>query len=162
MLYLLDANVFIQAKNFHYGFDFCPGFWDWVVTKNSEGTVASIDRVENELRGYEDELSEWVANRASGFFLGPNPPLADSLLGVSEWSYSQDYTSAAIDVFLQGADHALVAHGLALDCAVVTHEKPASTAKKIKIPNACAALEVRYMNVFEMLRREQARFVWHR
>ena len=26
--YLLDANVFIQAKNLHYGFDFCPAFWD--------------------------------------------------------------------------------------------------------------------------------------
>jgi len=24
MTYLLDANVFIQAKNLHYGLDFCP------------------------------------------------------------------------------------------------------------------------------------------
>ena len=24
MAYLLDANVFIQAKNLHYGMDFCP------------------------------------------------------------------------------------------------------------------------------------------
>nr|WP_269633613.1 DUF4411 family protein [Pelomonas sp. BJYL3] len=30
MAYLLDANVFIQAKNLQYGFDFCPGFWDWL------------------------------------------------------------------------------------------------------------------------------------
>ena len=29
--YLLDANVFIQGKNLHYGFDFCPAFWDWLV-----------------------------------------------------------------------------------------------------------------------------------
>ena len=27
MAYLLDANVFIQAKNLHYGLDFCPAFW---------------------------------------------------------------------------------------------------------------------------------------
>lgn len=26
--YLLNANVFIQAKNLHYGFDFCPAFWE--------------------------------------------------------------------------------------------------------------------------------------
>jgi len=26
MSYLLDANIFIQAKNLHYGFDFCPAF----------------------------------------------------------------------------------------------------------------------------------------
>ena len=31
MAYLLDANVFIAAKNLHYGFDFCPAFWDWLV-----------------------------------------------------------------------------------------------------------------------------------
>lgn len=24
MAYLLDSDVFIQAKNLHYGFDFCP------------------------------------------------------------------------------------------------------------------------------------------
>ncbi len=30
MPYLLDANVFIQAKNLHYGFDFCPAFRDWL------------------------------------------------------------------------------------------------------------------------------------
>ena len=37
MPYLLDSNVFIQAKNLHYGMDFCPGFWDWLVQKNKEG-----------------------------------------------------------------------------------------------------------------------------
>jgi hypothetical protein len=31
MAYLLDANVFISAKNLHYGLDFCPAFWDWLI-----------------------------------------------------------------------------------------------------------------------------------
>ena len=35
MAYLLDANVFIQAKNLHYGMDFCPAFWDWLIQQNS-------------------------------------------------------------------------------------------------------------------------------
>ena len=34
MAYLLDANVFIQAKNLHYGLDFCPAFWDWPALHN--------------------------------------------------------------------------------------------------------------------------------
>ena len=33
MAYLLDANVFISAKNLHYGFDFCPAFWDWIIAR---------------------------------------------------------------------------------------------------------------------------------
>jgi hypothetical protein len=28
----VHANVFIQAKNLHYGLDFCPAFWDWLIT----------------------------------------------------------------------------------------------------------------------------------
>ncbi len=35
MPYLLDTNVFIQAKNLHYGFDFCPAFWDWLKLDNN-------------------------------------------------------------------------------------------------------------------------------
>ena len=35
MAYLLDANVFIQAKNLHYGLDFCPAFWEWLIVNNT-------------------------------------------------------------------------------------------------------------------------------
>jgi hypothetical protein len=37
MGYLLDANVFIAAKNLHYGLDFCPAFWDWLIEKHEAG-----------------------------------------------------------------------------------------------------------------------------
>lgn len=43
MAYLLDANVFIQAKNLHYGFDFCPGFWDWLDQAHAAGRVFSVE-----------------------------------------------------------------------------------------------------------------------
>jgi Domain of unknown function (DUF4411) len=49
--YLLDANIFIQAKNLHYGFDFCPAFWEWLVKRNEENIVASIEKVRDELAG---------------------------------------------------------------------------------------------------------------
>ena len=43
MSYLLDANVFISAKNLHYGLDFCPAFWEWLIHAGNTGTVFSID-----------------------------------------------------------------------------------------------------------------------
>lgn len=67
MRYLLDTNVFIQARNLHYGFDFCPAFWDWLDEKNAEGVVASIDRVSDEL--IDDDLSAWATARGDRFFL---------------------------------------------------------------------------------------------
>ena len=41
MAYLLDADVFIRAKNLHYGLDFCPAFWDWLIAGNAAGKVFS-------------------------------------------------------------------------------------------------------------------------
>ena len=42
---------------------------------------------------------------------------------------------------------------------VVTHEVPAETGRKIKIPNACLGLGIQCLSPYEMLRRERARFV---
>ena len=49
--YLVDANVFIQAKNLHYGFEFFPAFWDWLIEQNHAGKIASIRKVADELQG---------------------------------------------------------------------------------------------------------------
>ena len=157
--YLIDSNVFIQAKNLHYGFDFCPAFWDWLVEQNSAGTVASIQKVADELHAGDDELTEWAAGRGGKFFLPPDDAVLPALRTVSNWASGNGYHPAAIATFLQVADYWLIAHALAHKCIVVTHEVPADTASKIKIPNACVGLDIRCMNPYEMLRRERAKFV---
>ncbi len=157
--YLLDTNIFIQAKNLHYGFDFCPAFWDWLVQQNGAGTVASIDKVGDELQAGGDDLSVWATARGAGFFLPPDDPVLPALTRVSTWATSQNYEPAAIATFLQVADYWLVSHALAHNFTVVTHEVPAETVRKIKIPNACIGLTVPCISPYEMLRRERARFV---
>jgi hypothetical protein len=57
---LLDTNVFIQAKNLHYGFDFCPASWDWLVQRNAPGQIFRIERI-GEIEAGGDELSDWAA-----------------------------------------------------------------------------------------------------
>ena len=42
---------------------------------------------------------------------------------------------------------------------MVTHEVPSISTRRIKIPNACMGLSIQFMTPYEMLRREQARFV---
>lgn len=162
MAYLLDANVFIQAKNLHYGFDFCPAFWDWIDAANRDGKVFSIEKIADELVGGADELANWAQDR-SDLFLKPDPPVVSSLQEVSRWANGQNYDAAAITTFLQVADYYLIAHAHAHAHAhghtVVTHEVVAHTAKKIKIPNVCIGLGIKCMTPFEMLRTERAKFV---
>lgn len=59
-MYLLDANVFITAKNLHYGFDFAPGFWDWLDQEHSNERVRSTEQVRHELLAGSDKLGDWA------------------------------------------------------------------------------------------------------
>lgn len=158
MSYLLDANVFIQAKNLHYGLDFCPAFWEWLVDNHAAGKVASIDKVGDEITAGGDDLSDWARDRG-GLFVKTDAPVAAKFGMVSAWITGQQYEPAAINTFLQVADFYLIAHALARGQTVVTHEVPANSVKRIKIPNVCIGLNVRFMTPYEMLRRERAKFV---
>ena len=162
MAHLLDANVFIQAKNLYYGMDFCPAFWDWLVEQNQTGVVFSVERVADEIEAGDDELAEWTAERGAGFFLRPDPGMLAALARVSEWTVEQAYEPAAVSAFLQVADYYLVAQALAHGHTVVTHEIASNSPKRIKIPDACIGLGVKCVTPFEMLRRERARFVLRR
>lgn len=159
MSYLLDSDVFIQAKNLHYGLDFCPAFWAWLIQRNAAGSVFSIEKVGDELAAGGDELTDWASERGQGFFLRPDERIVAAFATVSAWATAQRYEPAAVSTFLQKADFYLVAHALAHGLVVVTHEKPAPSTKIVKIPNACIGLGVRCMTPFEMLRRERALFV---
>jgi hypothetical protein len=159
MPYLLDSNVFIQAKNFHYGFDFCPAFWIWIDVNNESDTVFSIERVKTELVGYGDELSNWATVRSDRFFLPPDGQIVPSLAQVSTWARDGGFDAGAVNQFLQDADYYLVAHAHAHGYTVVTHEIPSNSMRRIKIPNACIGNGVPCMSPYEMLRTERARFV---
>ncbi len=78
---------------------------------------------------------------------------------MSLWATSGAYEPAASRTFLDVADSYLVAHAHAHGHTVVTMEVVSNSRKAIKVPNACVAMEVKYVNVFAMLRTEHARFV---
>ena len=160
MAYLLDTNIFIQAKNLHYGFDFCPAFWDWLAQGNAAGNVFSIEQVGDELQAGTDDLADWAAACGESFFLPPDATVLPALSQVSAWATSGNYTPAAVNTFLQVADYWLVASALAHGRTVVTHETPGGQGtKKIKIPDACVGLGIRVVTPFQMLRNERARFI---
>jgi hypothetical protein len=111
MAYLLDSDVLIQAKNMHYGFDFCPAFWDWLLEANAAERVFSVQKVAEELRDGGDELAEWVKQRDTAFFLEPDDKVVASLGTTSRWATNAPlYERAAVNAFLRTADYFLVAH----------------------------------------------------
>ena len=159
--YLLDADVFIRAKNQHYGFDLCPGFWTWLDRQHAARKVFSIQQVYYEILDGKDDLSNWAKQRKA-MFLKPNQSTTTSLRQVSTWAKSTGYRQSAVTAFMKKADFYLVAQAHALGHTVVTYERPAPQAvKSIKIPDACNALAVNWMAPHEMLRAEGAVFDLH-
>ena len=157
--YLLDANVFIQAKRLHYGFDFCPAFWEWLVQQHGAGVVASVEMVGDELLAGGDDLAEWTRARGRSFFVQADPQTLASIGTLNAWVNGQGYEQAAISTFFQVADYWLVAHALGHNMIVVTQEVASDSLRKVKIPNACIGVNVEWITPFQMLRREGARFV---
>jgi hypothetical protein len=158
-VYLLDANIFITAKNSHYGFDIVPGFWDWLDKSHNAKILCSIEAVWNEIDIGKDDLTTWAAARRA-LFVKPDAKVTPSLTAVAAWASAGAFTNAAVADFLASADYELVAYAHAYKHVVVTYEQPQPNAKKrILIPNACLGVGVKWMNPYTMLRNESAKFV---
>ena len=90
MAYLLDANVFIQAKNLHYGLDCCPAFWDWLIAGNASKRVFSIEKVGDEIAAGGDQLAEWARcyerNERGSFWDQRNDHAERPAVGSGQWA----------------------------------------------------------------------------
>ena len=159
-MYLLDTNVFISAKNFYYGFDFHPGFWDWLTHANREGRVFSTKKVYDEICRQEDHLTGWARDHKDELFLDAPPDIDIQLKPISDYIKGR-FGSLDIRKFVRGADYYLIGHALTKSFKVVTHETYQATKAKIKIPQMCQEFEVECLTPFDMLRRENARFIWN-
>lgn len=159
MEYCLDANIFIQAKNFHYHFDICPGFWTWLDQAN--GTVGSITPICKELEAGKDELKDWaVKTKPSGFFIEAAEEPVQKAVGEISLYVSTNFRPHVAAEFLAGADPWLIAYAYVHECTVVTHETYDPLAKrKVFIPVVCQKFGVPYTDCYNMLRSLGASFV---
>ena len=158
-MYLLDSDVFINAKNRHYGFDIVPAFWDWLDQAHEAGRVFTVAACADEVMAVADELAEWMSSRRATMALIPGADDTTALQTVSTWAVGvPQYTQGAVAQFLSVGDYFL-AQALRHGFTVVTHEEPAPLAqKRVKIPDACRGVGVNYISPFQMPRAEGARF----
>ncbi|MCX7726229.1 MAG: DUF4411 family protein [Chitinispirillaceae bacterium] len=159
--YILDANIFIEAANRYYSFDFGSRFWNFLVEKAKEGLLCSIDKVLKELqRGKkEDPLRKWAETDFKHYFFSTESN--DILLSYSQIinliteSQNNQYNQYAIDDFLKedNADAWVIAYAKHKNLIVVTHEKINPHSKKrVLIPNVCKELKIGCIDTFDMLR----------
>ena len=60
MLYLLDANVLIDANRDYYQLQRVPEFWEWLENAGENGHVKMPLEVYEEVRDGKDDLATWA------------------------------------------------------------------------------------------------------
>lgn len=156
MIYLLDANTLIEAKNKHYGMDFCPAYWEFLDNEAGKTTLASIDMVLGELEEYGDSLSEWSKEREESLFIvhSESEDIQKKFIEIADYvNQHKIYSESEKARFLSGADPWLIAAGNVLGASIVTHEALVpSNSTKVKIPNVAKEFNVSWIDPFEMIR----------
>ena len=161
--FLLDANVFIEARDRYYGFELCPGFWAALIRYHNQKQVFSIDQIKDELVKQEDNIKQWVNTEAPDDFFkkAQDKNVIDTFQQMVRWvSGKSQFSDQAKAEFASVADGWLVAYAHVNGLIVVTHEVYRPDAKrKVLIPNVCEEFDVEYLNAFEMLGELKVKFV---
>ena len=86
MMYLLDANAFMEASRLYYAFDIAPGFWTWLETAIATGDVASITAVRDEITAGRGPLVDWATQLPKEFWLTDDETTVTEMTTLSRWA----------------------------------------------------------------------------
>lgn len=149
--YCIDANVLIQAWQKYYSPKLCPSYWDVLNKLGAQGRLFIPAEVAKEIDRSEDDLSDWlkqsriVVRQITG-------PVTQNVSAI--WAKDPNHKFLIDNTKGRSlADPWLIAHAMAENAVVVTKEEKqtAANSNKIKIPNVCEAMGVRYVTDFQMI-----------
>lgn len=163
MLYLLDANVLIDANRDYYPMERVPEFWEWLLAMGAAGHVKLIIEVYEEVAEGKDALAVWLKDdHVKNTLLLEEEARPEVVSRVVDEGYGPDLTDK--DVKKIGRDPFLVAcalHSQASRCVVTTEvSKPKATRANRRLPDVCRHFAIDCCNTFEMLRRLDFRTTW--
>ena len=156
MVYLLDANVLIDASRDYYPLNRVPEFWDWMLAMAEAGSVKVPLEIWDEVADGHDELASWLKREAvKRAILLPEEVDVDLLRRVVAVGYAADLDDTEIEKL--GRDPFLIAHAIAqpgVRCVVTTEaSRPSAQRSNRRVPDVCRVFQVDSIHTFEMTRR---------
>jgi len=105
-----------------------------------------------------DELARWIKlRRNGGFCVAATEAVQNSFTKIADHVTAR-YEGPFAAEFLRVADPWVIAHAMESKGAVITFETTNLGAKRVKIPNVCADLNVARMNLYDMLEKLGVKF----
>lgn len=155
MIYLLDANVLIDANRDYYPIASVPEFWEWLVCKGNEGHVKIPIEVYEEIKEGTDGLAIWAKRDETETALLFDEQVDVSLVSrVTDEGYADDLTEDEVEEI--GRDPFLIAYALASirDRYIVTTEvsKPSRQRANRHVPDVCDDFGISHCNTFKFVK----------
>jgi hypothetical protein len=147
--YSVDTSAILNAWRQHYPPDLFQPLWQKVGDLVEGGKLIATEEVFVELGKKDDEVYSWARQhrymfvpldeeiqRAVSAILRSHPRLLDNRNNRS------------------GADPFVIALARIAGCTVVTYETPSNSSSRPRIPDVCSAMNIRWINVLQMLREQ--------
>ncbi len=155
MLYLLDANVLIDANRDYYPIQRVPEFWEWLEAAGENSNAKIPREVYEEISDGGDELAKWLKHDSIKTALLLEEEAEVSLVShVVDNGYASDLTDDEVEKI--GRDPFLIAYALKNrgGRSVVTTEVSKSGRQRANrhLPDVCKDLKVRCYSTFEFVR----------
>lgn len=156
--YCLDANVLIQAWQKYYSPKFCPDYWNILNELGHQQRIFIPEIVYQEIVRTEDDLSAWL--KASKIPIRSiDEPVTRCLQAI--YANNPLHKNLVDNTKTRSlADPWVIAHAINEKATIVTKEEKvtAINSTKIKIPNVCDNMGVRWINDFELITELRVRF----
>lgn len=165
MLFLIDANVLIDADRDYYPQERVPEFWDWLRFQGTIGAVKIPVEVYDEITEGTGALVDWLKRDdvRAALVLEEECELALVQL-VTSTGYASDLSDD--ELVKVGRDPFLIAYAKAAprDRCVVSTETSARSKQRAnrKVPDVCSDNGVECCNTFEFIRRLDFSTRWRR
>lgn len=149
--YCLDANVLIQAWQKYYNPKFCPDYWKILTELGKQDKIFVSELVYEEITRTEDDLSKWLKTSKI-----PINKITEPVTVCLQKIYSADpiHKNLVDNTKARSlADLWVIAHALHENATVVTKEEKvtALNSNRIKIPNVCDNMGIRWINDFQFI-----------
>jgi hypothetical protein len=160
-VFIIDSNILIEPYKTYYSFEFAPEFWSFIEQNILIKKIMLLDIVFDEIAAGTDELSIWIKNMNGLETIDHKNYIAQYADILNFIQISGFYKIEALHTWSMPtvADPFLIAAAIANQYTVITGERPnnglnkTNPSSRVKIPDICSQFNVKWKDLFYMLRQ---------
>ena len=159
--YCLDANVLIRAWEDYYAPKFCIDYWGVLNELGAKDRIFLPEMVYEEITRTDDDLTKWLKKSKIPTYK-IDVPVIECLKKI--YATNPAHKNLVDNIKNRSlADPWVIAHALDQGAIVVTKEGKIDSAKstKVRIPNVCDNMGVRWINDFQFVEELNIQFSCH-